>query len=1039
MKPDVKSLGLLRVTRSKAKMYEYAVPVEEHIEISSRPADLLVLTIGILGDLTAESNGSGGDEGPSEESLRFAARYFDAFRQSRLAGSLDTYLLVLGAAAYYLCGLPGSAKVLIDEVDLDDLDLEANGLEALLSWVLQGELISPPVARRGRYEDSIQAIGRTLVEYASGGGETSLLFYLVEQLRIYAYGVGSARDLLFSDIVSAVIRRRCENSSWRCLPLYSGLEEGIWADVLRNPKFIREFWPAQRLIGEQGVLKGSSAVIQMPTSAGKSRAIEIIVRAAFLGGRASLAIVVAPFRALCHEIRDNLAEAFRGELVSVNELTDVFRMDLDVDEISSGYGVVVVTPEKLAYVLRHAPELALKVGLIFFDEGHQFDADVRGVTYELLLTSLKKMLPGDVQMVMISAVISNAESIGGWLGGERLKVISGRDLLPTERTIAFASWQDRLGRLEFVEPRAPDRQQFFVPRVIEELQLQLNPRERAVRYFPKKSSGTSIALYLGVRLSAQGSVAVFCGTKSVALAMCDLVADVFGRKVPMTAPAVHSDGAEVRLLGDLFSRNLGEDATVTASARVGVFSHHGSIPHGVRLAVEYAMKMNLAKVVICTSTLAQGVNLPIRYLIVSGVWQGAEKVTARDFHNLIGRVGRSGMHTEGSVIFSNPEIYDLRKSWNGRRQWSEVKDLLRFESAAPCASSLLKMVLPLEGDQSGIQLDLDPYSIAESYVEGAPVGAAWAFKMASTYTEIGFSISVLERQFLERWAGFAAVESFLMAHLEDGEPDELDARLLSTVEDTLAFYLADDAERDRLVEVCALLARNVQEKVGAPARRPVFSRMMYGVDEAVSVDLWVVGNVEKMESVVGEFSLLSIVWPLMVDRFRNHIFHRFEPGQFLFYVASLWIDGYSFGEIFSVVDFARARFVHGQGGRAVRVEHLVELCEGCMGFEGALALGAVAESLGMVRPDLQGLGMSLRTLQARMKYGLPGGASVFVYELGLADRELAQEVAGCIGECFSREATLWALAQNHVAVREVLSRYPSYFVGVFEGIVQRRQ
>ncbi|MBN8229472.1 DEAD/DEAH box helicase [Corallococcus macrosporus] len=1036
MRPDAKSLGLLRVTRAKAKMYEYAVPAGEHIELSSRPADLLVLTIGILGDLTAESNGSGGDENPTGESLRFAARYFDAFRQSHLAGSLDTYLLVLGAAAYYLCGLPGSAKVLVDEVDLDNLELEVDGLEVLLSWVLQGDLISPPVARRGRYEESIHVIGRALVGHMSGGGETSLLLDLVGRLRAYAYSAGTARELLFADVIAAVVRRKCENSSWRCLPLYSGLEEGVWADVLSNPKFIREFWPAQRLIGEQGVLKGGSAVIQMPTSAGKSRAIEIIIRAAFLGGRASLAVVVAPFRALCHEIRDNLAEAFRGELVSVNELTDVFRMDLDVDEITSGYGVVVVTPEKLAYVLRHAPELAHKVGLIFFDEGHQFDAGVRGVTYELLLTSLKRMLPGHVQVVMISAVISNAESIGDWLGGERLRVVSGRDLLPTERTVAFASWQDRLGRLEFVEPLAPEQQRFFVPRVIEELQLQLKPRERAVRYFPNKDSGTSIALYLGIKLSAQGSVAVFCGTKAVAMAMCDLVVDIFERNVPMIAPAVHSDSAEVRLLGDLFASNMGEDAAVTASARAGVFSHHGNIPHGVRLAVEYAMKMNLAKVVICTSTLAQGVNLPIRYLIVSSVWQGAEKVTARDFHNLIGRVGRSGMHTEGSVIFSNPEVYDLRKSYAGRRLWSEVKDLLRFESAAPCASSLLKMVLPLDGDQPGVQLDVDPYSIAESYVAGASVGAVWAFEMASAHAEIGFSIPSLERQFLERWASFAAVESFLMAHLEDGEPEDLDARLLDVVGETLAFYLAEDDERDRLVEVCALLARNVQEKIGISERRPVFSRMMYGVDEAVSINLWVVDNVERMEGSGGEFGLLSVVWPLMVARFRGHAFHKFEPNDFLFYVASLWIDGFSFGEISQVVDFVQARFVHGEVGRAVRVEHLVELCEGCVGFEGALALGAVAEALGLVRPDLQQLGMALRTLQARVKYGLPDGASVFVYELGLADRELAQEVAGCIGECYSREAVLWALSQEHAAVREVLLRYPSYFAGVFDGIVQ---
>lgn len=70
------------------------------------------------------------------------------------------------------------------------------------------------------------------------------------------------------------------------------------------------------------------------------------------------------------------------------------------------------------------------------------------------------------------------------------------------------------------------------------------------------------------------------------------------------------------------------------------------------------MQHGLCKFVICTSTLAQGVNLPIRYLIITSLYQGAEKIKVRDFHNLIGRVGRSGMHTEGSIIFADPAIYD---------------------------------------------------------------------------------------------------------------------------------------------------------------------------------------------------------------------------------------------------------------------------------------------------------------------------------------------------------------------------------------------
>ncbi|MCV5901382.1 hypothetical protein OFN63_35370, partial [Escherichia coli] len=75
------------------------------------------------------------------------------------------------------------------------------------------------------------------------------------------------------------------------------------------------------------------------------------------------------------------------------------------------------------------------------------------------------------------------------------------------------------------------------------------------------------------------------------------------------------------------------------------------------------MQKGLINFIACTSTLAQGVNLPIRYLIVQGVYQGVGRVKVRDFQNLIGRAGRAGMHTEGVVIFADSTVWDRRKNW----------------------------------------------------------------------------------------------------------------------------------------------------------------------------------------------------------------------------------------------------------------------------------------------------------------------------------------------------------------------------------------
>ena len=85
---------------------------------------------------------------------------------------------------------------------------------------------------------------------------------------------------------------------------------------------------------------------------------------------------------------------------------------------------------------------------------------------------------------------------------------------------------------------------------------------------------------------------------------------------------------------------------------------------------------NLVRFVVCTSTLAQGVNLPIRYLIVTSVYQGMERIKVRDFHNLIGRAGRAGMYTEGSILFADPVVYDKRHNPKDGWRWNIVKELL---------------------------------------------------------------------------------------------------------------------------------------------------------------------------------------------------------------------------------------------------------------------------------------------------------------------------------------------------------------------------
>ena len=112
-------------------------------------------------------------------------------------------------------------------------------------------------------------------------------------------------------------------------------------------------------------------------------------------------------------------------------------------------------------------------------------------------------------------------------------------------------------------------------------------------------------------------------------------------------------------LSYLIECEMGKESDYYKASKLGAYAHHGGMPMGIRSSIEYAMQVGKIKFIACTSTLAQGVNLPIRYLIISNVYQNKERIKVRDFQNLIGRTGRAGIYTEGTVLLSEINVYRI--------------------------------------------------------------------------------------------------------------------------------------------------------------------------------------------------------------------------------------------------------------------------------------------------------------------------------------------------------------------------------------------
>ena len=684
-------------------------------------------------------------------------------------------------------------------------------------------------------------------------------------------------------------------------------------------------------------------------------------------------------------------------------------------------------------MLRHSPELANDIGLLIYDEGHQFDSGTRGLTYELLVASLRSLLGEHVQTVLISAVIGNAAAINEWLVGGEAGVVQGANLSPTYRTIAFASWQDRRGRLEFVEPADPDSRQFFVPRVLEEYELQRRPRERKNRIFPKRDDGQSIALYLGLKLVHNGSIAVFCGTKLKATGLCQKAVEAFERGLPLATPAKFSDPDEIRKLHLLHVRHLGEAAAASESARLGILSHHGNSPHGLRLAVEHAMKEGLARFVVCTSTLAQGVNLPIRYLIVTSVYQGGEKIKVRDFHNLIGRAGRSGMHTEGSILFADPIVFDNRNARDGRWRWEIVKELLDPDNSEPCESALLAVFDPLKSDDGKTPIPMEPLAFTQAYIQGPVQVGEIAEKIAAR--DARFTKARLDRQIARKVTSISTIESYLMAHWDDADAGMDEGAVRELAESTLAYHLAGDETRQNIIQLFGLLANNIRENVPDASKRTLFGKTLYGVHDSLKVDEWVRENADQLAACATEEDLLLGLWPVIQQNTQNRTFRTVNPPEILKDIAVGWIGGMAFSDLFTKLEAADARIGEGARPRRPTIEYTVEICENAFAYNGMLLIGAITELFGNARPEDEETVRKLCNLQKRLKYGLATRSAIVFYELGFSDRVIATELSLMREEIQTRRDAIHFVRQNADGLRSALGYYPAYYNRILENML----
>jgi superfamily II DNA/RNA helicase len=421
-------------------------------------------------------------------------------------------------------------------------------------------------------------------------------------------------------------------------------------------------------------------VLSVPTSGGKTLIAQLLA-VTHLSQQDTSVCYVAPTRSLCREVRRAMGSRVRvlqkevgAEAPDFPTPAELAGMDLfqllgelfDVMRPAPPPDVEVMTPERLHHQLRHDPEAVLsRFGMFIFDEAQLVNEPGRGFTLESAISFLHYRTRETAhRLVLMSAALGNAGQVMQWIdptgegvlqqsdwrGPRRLHAVFSTTADWNTETVTTSSSKQSPFRMTYplrglirLRP-ADDRPIRHLTTVepIGELTLKATYATQEVGREKDASRSTKNYVLASTMISLlghAGSVLVVTSTRTTAVRMAQAIA----ADLPTDARTV--------ALSDFARVQLGDVHPLVDTLRHGVGFHHAGLPTEVLEAMEEALRNDLLPYLTCTSTLTEGINLPVRTVVVyDETYPPEARLSAARLVNAVGRAGRAGKESEGWIV-----------------------------------------------------------------------------------------------------------------------------------------------------------------------------------------------------------------------------------------------------------------------------------------------------------------------------------------------------------------------------------------------------
>jgi len=460
-------------------------------------------------------------------------------------------------------------------------------------------------------------------------------------------------DFFDTVILSHVLKKFTKHNLW--VSLRKADNRTDWKQYIQysQKQHILSLLPSQEDAVSKGLLSfHKSFSLKMPTSAGKSYITELVIYQEFQRNINAKILYLAPLRSLSRELKQRFTKVGQELGFTVRAIYGGSTFSIDQNVLEEAQ-LLISTPETFTTLEDTLDEQLSHYSLVICDEGQLLDSLARGINYELLLTRLKKI--DRVRFLFLSAIIPNIKDVNTWLGG-------------SEREVGDSTYRPcpiKLGKLEDNFTLSIKNYDYTTNKYLIPDFLSIDERKGIKSTLKAKSSA------IALKSCVAGSTMLFTANKSGKMG-CDAIGieidSILSLGILKKPSFFSSDIRYLDLLAEYISYQFGDTHHLPHFIRKGYAYHHGDLPQDIRELLEEAYEKKIIPLIICTNTLAEGVNLPVQTIILYCLsrYNYEQKrnvpMDITEIKNIVGRSGRAGRHRFGVVIFPNSDETEIYKN-----------------------------------------------------------------------------------------------------------------------------------------------------------------------------------------------------------------------------------------------------------------------------------------------------------------------------------------------------------------------------------------